>query len=453
MRRSGLRQGRGAGRPVLADPVVWIVVGGLTGVSGGPLRLHAQEAPSRCTMQVVTPPGANSVSESVEGIPGAYVTYVGGGDVTVRCGDATMVSDSAVNYDHLVQAVMIGNVRYTDTTRVMDAGRVTYFGPRDLVVAEEDVTLVTRRSGARLEGPRVEFLRTPLRGSRTVATGRPRMILPTGTGGPGTEPFVVDADVAEFHGQEETFARGDVEIRRADLNATADSATFRADGRGVLYGDPVVWGEDYRMTGDSIVAQFTAGQLDDVHALGTATTTGNGFDLRSEEIRVRLDQRQIQRLWAFGPGRSVASSGRFRLAGDSLDFVFTDGTVDSIAAVGSATSVETTGVVTGALEELELSTKVGSNWMAGDTIRAQFAAPPADSEENPEPALDRLVALGNARSFYGAVRDSARTQEPSRNYLLGVQIEIRFENGEPAEVRGYDAIGVYLEPVAEGEGR
>lgn len=415
--------------------------------------LGAQEAPSRCTLQVATPPGATSVSESVEGIPGAYVTYVGGGEVTLRCGDATMVSDSAVNYDHLVQAVMIGDVRYADSTRVMNAQQVTFFGPRDLVVAEREVTLVRRRSGARLEGPRVEFVRTPLRGSRTVATGRPRMILPTGDGSPGADPFVVDADVAEFHGEEAAFARGSVEIHREDLDATADSARFLTDGRGVLYGQPVIHGEGFQLTGDSIVARFAGGLLESVHALGEATAKGEVFDLRSEQIRVRLQERRVERIWAFGLGRSVASSGRVHLAGDSLDFRFSQGALDSITAVGSATSVEAPGEAAHPAEEPELSTEVGANWISGDTIRARFEALPPDAEPGRSPALDRLLALGSARSFYAAVRDSTRTRDPSRNYVIGVQIEIRFENGEPAEVRGTDAIGVYLEPVAEGEGR
>ncbi len=74
---------------------------------------------------------------------------------------------------------------------------------------------------------------------------------------------------------------------------------------------------------------------------------------------------------------------------------------------------------------------------------------------DPEP--ERLTAVGEARSFYAMVRDSTRSEAPSRNYLLGRQnyllgrqIEVLFENGEPSEVIALDAIGIYLEPNAEG---
>jgi len=51
------------------------------------------------------------------------------------------------------------------------------------------------------------------------------------------------------------------------------------------------------------------------------------------------------------------------------------------------------------------------------------------------------------------VRDSTRSAAPSRNYMLGNRIEVRFTDGEPSEVIARDAIGIYLEPQAEGGGR
>jgi hypothetical protein len=62
------------------------------------------------------------------------------------------------------------------------------------------------------------------------------------------------------------------------------------------------------------------------------------------------------------------------------------------------------------------------------------------------------MALGSARSFYASVRDTTRSEAPSRNYLLGSRIEVLFEDGEPAQVIARDAIGIYLEPSTEGEG-
>jgi lipopolysaccharide export system protein LptA len=419
-------------------------------------QAYAQDAGSRCTLRVATPPGARSVHESVPDVPDAYVTYIGGGVVTVRCGDAVMSGDSAVNYDHLQQAVMIGNVDYRDSTRELTAGRVTYYGLRDLVIAEEDVSLVRFRTDGRLRGPHVEFFRTPQQEGRTVATGRPRMSLPTGVGR-GGEPLEVDADVAEFIGEEQASARGAVEIRRSDLKATADSARFLGPpGIGVLYGDPVVSGEGFDLKGDSVVADFAAGELRHVHSLGDATATGENFELRSEQVRAQLGDGEVERLWAFGEGRSIGVSGRFQLAGDSIDFAFAAGRLDSIAAVGDGTSTEMPERIVGReLEEAELSIEAGSNWVAGDTIRARFQSLAADSamDAHEDPNLERLVAVGNARSFYATVRDSTRSREPSRNYIIGGSIEIWFQDGEATEVLGSDAIGVYLEPAPDGGAR
>ena len=148
------------------------------------------------------------------------------------------------------------------------------------------------------------------------------------------------------------------------------------------------------------------------------------------------------------------------------------------------------------------------NWITGDTVRARFtAAGPdtaaadsvaADTAAAPVPAdtpaaardtaaagpdsaasppdsaaneLERLVATGNARSFYRIRRDSAETgggppgpapgegpggttpgdRRMARNYVIGDRITIRFLAGEPLSVQGTRAIGVFLEPV-ETEG-
>jgi hypothetical protein len=97
----------------------------------------------------------------------------------------------------------------------------------------------------------------------------------------------------------------------------------------------------------------------------------------------------------------------------------------------------------------------GANWLTGDTIRAFFAGALTDSSRPPsevDPTLERLTALGSARSFYATVRDSTRSASPSRNYLLGSRIEVLFLNGEPSKVVAKDAIGIYLEPESEGDG-
>jgi lipopolysaccharide export system protein LptA len=369
---------------------------------------------------------------------GAIIAFIGG-PVTVSCGDAVMTGDSAVWRQATQQAVMIGNVRYRDTTRTLNSGRLTYNGSRDEVIAVDDVRLVRISSGAMLEGPRVTFTRAPIAGSRTVATERPRMTLPSGRDGAGEGQItVVDADVAEFVGESEAFASGNIEMVRGDIRATAERAQFsETAARAVLYEDAVIAGEGFDLAGDSIVAGFELGELKTIHSFERAVASGNRFKLQADEIRARLL---------------------------SIEFAFVEGRADSVSAIGAAAAehrADSISIGDADLTEPELGVAPGASWIAGDTVKAWFE--PDDDLRPPEPALDpeletadarirRLRAVGDARSFYAAVRDSARSLDPSRNYLLGSEIEISFDGGEPSVLSGVDAIGVFLEPAKEGEG-
>jgi len=495
--------------PFRTVPSVLLAAGCLLLPSPGQHGALEAQGVGRCALNIQR--AGRQVERADPDNPGAITAFVSG-PVTVTCGDAVMTGDSAVWRQAQEQALMVGRVRYRDTTRTLDSERLTFFGARDAAVAEGNVRLVRLANRATLEGPRVTFTRTPFAGARTTATGRPRMTLPSGRGETGqVEPSVIDADVAEFVGEEEAFAKGAVVLERRDLRATADSARFsEAAGRAILYGDPVVDGEGYRLVGDSIVAGFELGDLRTIHSYGDATAEGEKYELRADQIRARLSGDEVETIWAFGEGRSLASSAEFVLAGDSIVFAFVDGRADSVTAVGDASAVQVAALGEGAragggedtvaavpedsvtavsgdtlaavaaeedstfagtdsaavaarprrpgLEEPGLSTAVGSNWISGDPVRARFAparaepeAPAAEAGEE-DVELEVLTATGAARSFYAAVRDTARSQEPSRNYLLGSRIEIQFRDGEPQTLAGTDAIGVYLEPITEEDG-
>jgi lipopolysaccharide export system protein LptA len=438
----------------------------LTVFLGVALGISASFAPaqgvSRCPLNI------RRVGQRVErpdpAAEGAIVAFLGG-PVTVTCGDAVMTGDSAEWRQAIEQALMIGNVRYRDTTRTLNSERLTFRGARDEIVAVGDVRLVRIATGAMLEGPRVTFTRTPIAGSRTVATERPRMTLPSGRDEAGTgQSTIVDADVAEFIGESEASASGSIVMIRGDVRATAERARFsETAARAVLYEDAVIIGEGFDLAGDSIAAGFELGELRTIHAFESARASGSRFELQADQIRARLAGDQIDVIWAFGEGRSLAGSSQFTLVGDSIEFAFLDGRADSVAAVGSAAAeqrADSTEVVRGELIEPDLGISPGASWIAGDTVRAWFEpedellpAAPAQSESEPADArIRRLRAVGDARSFYAAVRDSTRSLDPSRNYLLGSEIEINFEAGEPSTLSGVDAIGVFLEPVEEGEG-
>jgi hypothetical protein len=117
-------------------------------------------------------------------------------------------------------------------------------------------------------------------------------------------------------------------------------------------------------------------------------------------------------------------------------------------------------------------TTEGGNWVVGDTLIILFAketAEPPDPEESgaPIPAgvetppaspddsagtqtIERLLAIGDARSLYLVEGESGPSGPLSRNYLIGEQIDVEFREGKARRVSAVRAIGVYLEPAAPG---
>lgn len=448
---------RPAGRAFLMAALMAVV---------GPPGAAGQE---RCALRI-SARSANSVGTA--GGEGAYTTYLGGGTVTLRCGGAVMTGDSAVHYESEQRAEMIGGVDYRDTTRTLTADRLTYYEPNGQVVAQGDVELVRLATRATLSGPRVSFYRAGAGGGvgRTLATGRPHMVMPP-EGGTGP-PIEVDADEAEFLGDTVALARGDVTIRRPDFDATADSARFaRETGR--LFGRPVVTARGMRLEGDSIHAGLASAGVDRLHAFGAARGESESVELEAEEILILTSsaEDEVERIEAFGD-RALAAAQAFLIAGDSLDIRFAAGRIDSVTATGAARSFQLEGADdsghAGAQEdeqqvgqertdtplmEPETGLSDEANWIEGDTIRAWFEASPGGRADPSAAAVGedsarirRLLARGAARSYFAAVRDTARSERASRNYIIGERIDIQFADGEPAEVTADQAIGVFLEP-------
>jgi hypothetical protein len=479
----------------------------------------------------------------------AQITYVSGGMIWT-CGTAAMEADSAVKYDLTRRVELIGNVQYRDTIRTLESEELTYFELADRIVATGDVFLTRLASGSTLEGPKVEFLRAVSGIDEvTLATGRPHMVLRP-ENDPDAEPFEVDADESEFLGEEEARARGNVDIVRPDLTAAADSARFRlGDGSGVLYGDPWIEGEAFRLEGDTIRTTFEENELRSVLASGTGHAIGESFEVVSEDILVGIAEQAVDAVWAYGPGRSLAISGGHRVYGDSLRFVMLEGRIDSVLALRDAAAVQaitegadpdsptpppsmerpteppieagveadtlappadtvaaaladTAAVVIDSIATppiepplepvvddgteadtlavgtdtlaagtdtlaVEADTDATTNWVTGDTLYATFERLTADSSatlptdsatvgvgpapeaaaDTAEAQLERLRVVGDARSFYAAVRDTTRTDRPSRSYLIGRAIDVVFRDGEAQRVIGEDAIGLYLDPA------
>ena len=454
-------------------------------------------------------------SRSIQIGPDRYRHHVWNG-MRWFCGDAIMIADSAVQFPGQ-RVEMVGAVHYRDSIRTLDSQRLTYFQLSDLVEARDSVRLVRRATGSTLHAPSVDLYRAGSGEIRqTVATGGARMVVYPAADSPAAErePFHVTSDTAIILREDVTLARGNVVVTREEVRGTGAFGRFdTGEGRGMLTGEPVLTGEDFRLTGDTTRIATEDGELREVQADGSGHLVSGGMDVRAPRIRVAIRQDQVETLWAFGGGARSRSASRLML-GDSLHFAFADGGPDSTTAVGEAAAVELAPGDTLALEQLlagrsgvraapgdsaavpaepdtagrtapadttgtavadtkegpETDTTAGPegelfgtgrDWIRGDTVRAYFAradtarttqpeAPGDTAARKGEVTLRELRAIGTARSYYRVSRDTARDR-PGRSYLRGSEITIVFREGEPHRVRGTMAIGVYLEPASPGQ--
>jgi len=293
----------------------------------------------RCSLRW-RPLEADTRSVTNRDVTGAHVTVLSGRYLWT-CGTATMEADSAIKRDGPRQVELLGGVVYEDSIRTLKSERLLYFQLSDFIIAEENVELVRLTDHSTLLGPRVEFLRA-VSGidAVTTAPGRPTVTFyPTNTESP--EPFEIESELAVFAGEDEARFYGDAVIARSDLNAQADSAMLtRADGLGVLWGEPWIEAEGIRLEGDSIRFVSQNQELEEIHAIGDGYASGERFEVAAELVDIDLANREVEQVQAHGEGVSRALSGSHELRGDSIHFVMYAGQIDTAYAVGSAVAVQ-----------------------------------------------------------------------------------------------------------------
>ncbi len=310
----------------------------------GPLVAQEPEAGvgsalNRCNLRW-SPLEADTRSVTNRDVAGAHVTHLSGRYLWT-CGTATMEADSAIKRDGPRQVELLGAVVYADSIRTLKSERLLYFQLSDFIIAEETVELVRLTDRSTLIGPRVEFLRAVAGiDAVTTAPGRPTVTFyPTNTESP--EPFTVESELAIFAGEDEARFYGDAVIVRSDLNAQADSAMLtRADGLGVLWGEPWIEAEGIRLEGDSIRFVSQNEELEEIHAVGDGYAAGERFEVAAELIDIDLENREVEQVQAHGEGVSRALSGSHELRGDSIHFVMYGSRIDTAYAVGGAVAVQ-----------------------------------------------------------------------------------------------------------------
>lgn len=386
---------------------------------------------------------------------GKYITFFGGG-VFARCEavGSTLRADSAESYESLGQIILIGNVVYEEPRRArLSSFRLTYYTNEERLLAEGNV-MVTMPSGTTMSGPTVEYLRAVTRvrpASRLTAMGRPTLQVVGGTArgtaarsAPDTSVTTIVANTIVNEADSIVFASGAVQIERTDVLANSDSATYdQGTEIARLLRNATINGKrdrPFTLSGARIDLFARDRQLTRVVSRDSARIVSEDLNLRSDTVDLRMTDGRLERAFAWGPSRAVATSPERDVVADSIAAVLPGQRVRELWAVRRAIA-----------RSVPDSTKLVSterDLLRGDTIHAQFDTLAAARDTTRTPPVRRIRAVGNASSLYQVASKRGRTATPAVNYVRGGTITVDFDSGQVDVVTVTDsATGAYLEPA------
>jgi len=410
----------------------------------------AAQAPAReCVLQYESSSATSNTRTNAVKLPSGQYNLFQGGGVTYHCEgqDNTLIADSAEYYGEQRLLYLIGNVHYTEPRAKVDSDRMTYFQTEDRIRAEGNVNVRTQ-SGTTIQGPVIDYFRatTERPQPRTVATGRPKMaVAQRQTPGSPPEPVDVVANTLVAEGDNLVYASGSVEVTRPDLIAKSDSAFL--DGQrefARLMKSPSVQsrkGRRFTLTGGTIDLFSRTRVIERVLATPSGHVLSEDLELLADSVDLRIRENQLERIIAWGrKSRARALSPDRLVTADSIDALLPGQKLREVRAIGTAfaNSIPDTSRI--------ISTE--RDWMRGDVVLAEFdSIAPGDTTTRPQPK--RIVATGNASSFYQLAGSARGRALPNINYVRGREITVFFQNREVDRVDVVDqASGVYLEPAS-----
>jgi hypothetical protein len=376
---------------------------------------------------------------------GNYNTFFVGG-VTMRCPakQLTLTSDSLESYADEGRVFVIGNVHYNEPRFTVDSDFLTYYQLDERIVANGDVH-ASMPNGSTLVGPVAEYQRvTPARPvPRVIATGRPTInVVQKDSTGAETPPLVVVANTVTMVGDSLVYGGGNVIATREDLQATGDSMALDSE-REVLrmLRGPVIQGKAQRpftLSGTIVDALSHQRKLERVIARGTAKAVSEEMTLTSDTIDLAIRENLLERAQAWGKSRANATSPTQHIVADSIDVLMPAQRLREMHALRAAVA-----------ESRPDSTRFKPDtvdWLRGDTIVALFdSALTSDTSHSPQ--IQRLLARGDAKSFYQMAPADTAEHRPAINYVVGKEIIVDFASQQVSRVTVYEQKGgVYLEP-------
>ncbi|HXE59562.1 MAG TPA: hypothetical protein VN607_02605 [Gemmatimonadaceae bacterium] len=380
---------------------------------------------------------------------GEFNTFIGGG-VIARCPaqNMTLIADSAENYGDQKLLHLIGHVHYVEPRLTLDSELADYYQSDEHLVADGKVHAVLQ-SGTTLDGPHADYYRVAPNvrtQARMVATGRPTItIIEHDSTGKPAPPATVVANTVTMVGDSLTYASTNVIITRPDVVATGDSADMNSGTEFArLMRHPTIKARGDRpftLTGDLIDLYGRNHTIERVISRGTAKSVSKDATLTGDTLDFAMSEGRLQRVHAWGKSRAHAFNPTYDMIADSLDVRMPDQRLREIHALRDAYA-----------QSVPDTTKIHTSehdWLRGDTIYAYFdSSANALNDTSTQPAIERLISFGHARSFYQIASKDTTAIGPSINYVRGDRIQVAFLNREvqTVTIKG-QATGVYLDPA------
>jgi lipopolysaccharide assembly outer membrane protein LptD (OstA) len=279
------------------------------------------------------------------------------GNVKFKHGEVNLESERAVWYRTAGQVVFIDSVKVEDPDQTLSADRVTYYKNSQKVVADGNVTLLSKKENAMISGGHGEYDRTtkfvsfsqsptlilkPNRGDSTVYGEQGRTITVTSQ----SMKYYVDQKVG--------IAQNDVLITKGTIRAKCDSATLlNSENKIILEGKAEAEKERDRLSGERMEIYLRHEKVERIEVFGNA---------KASHLEVSDSLNQLTSYDSL----AKASGKESFLSSKKMVFLLEDEKLNEVEASGNATSIYYPSQKKGSISEKSISGD--RNEASGDTI-------------------------------------------------------------------------------------
>jgi lipopolysaccharide export system protein LptA len=385
-----------------------------------------------------------------------------GGPVFTCSGGSRILADSAIYVQATGRVDFIGNVRFNDAERTLNADNAQYLPRERRVMAQGNVVLTSKLDGSTLRAPLMDYYQksdTYPEERIDVPAGRPRAtMIRQRANAVQRDTTIVDADRMQIIGERLFRGWGNVQSRRGKLTSVSNYAEFdEQQNRMRLTGQASVQSDTFRLRADSIEAVLADGdQFKELHAYREVILDSEQVDLTAPVVRLSFADGEVERIISLGgsrvrPGAPLARavSPDFVLVADSIDALSPKQKLQRVIAIGRARGERTAD----SIADRNLPALIRNDWVQGDTVLAYFGARKDTATTDSSRVLERIVAMGSpASSTYRMREQVGDSVELSVNYLTAKKLDVTFKDGAVQKVAAEGEIrGLYLQPPARAQ--